>query len=92
MPYKIQEIDDFVEVSVWGETSKWEVLEAELISCWAGPNSMKSDVFDGAQVVRAPSKKGIILFRRLIPSDEEYALINAERREAKCMPIKLSMY
>jgi hypothetical protein len=27
MSYKIQEIDGYVEVSVWGETSKWEVLE-----------------------------------------------------------------
>ena len=54
----------------------------------AGPNSPAGDVSEGAQLVRAPSNKGVLLFRRVIPSDEEYALIDAERREAKCMPIK----
>ena len=53
----------------------------------AGPNSPAGAVSEGAQLIRAPSNKGVLLFRRVIPSDEEYALINAERREAKCMPI-----
>jgi len=56
-----------------------------------GPSSPTGDVSGGAQVVRAPSNKGVILFRRVIPGDEEYARIDAERREARCVPITLSM-
>ena len=56
-----------------------------------GPGSPKSDVSDGAQVVRAPSNKGVILFRRVIPGDEEYARIDVARREARCVPVTLSM-
>lgn len=68
-----------------------QVAEGRIDIVLAGPSSPTGDVSGGAQVVRAPSNKGVILFRRVIPGDEEYARIDAERREAKCVPVTLSM-
>jgi len=38
-------------------------------------------------VVSAPSKQGIVLFRRVIPSDDAWARVDAERRNAVCEPL-----
>ncbi len=38
--------------------------------------------------VRAPSTKGLVLFRRVIPSDDAWPAIDAERRKADCRLIR----
>lgn len=39
------------------------------------------------QVVEAPSDKGVVLFRRVIPSDADWPRIEAERHRAACEPL-----
>lgn len=38
--------------------------------------------------VRAPTTKGLVLFRRVIPSDDAWPAIDAERRKADCRLIQ----
>jgi uncharacterized membrane protein len=40
----------------------------------------------GAEVVHAPSLKGLVLFRTLINDDAQFAAIDAARRTANCTP------
>lgn len=41
----------------------------------------------GIPVIVAPSSKGIVLFRSLVPSEDLRADIDAKRREANCEPL-----
>jgi uncharacterized membrane protein len=41
----------------------------------------------GVPLIVAPSEKGIVLFRSLVPSDEAVAEIDTLRRQAKCEPL-----
>lgn len=69
-----------------------QVVGGRIDMVLAGPRGQMGNIPDNAQLVRAPSSKGVILFRRVITSNEEYARIDAERREAKCTPIELSTH
>lgn len=46
-----------------------------------------ADVAPDAIAVRAPSKRGLVLFRRVIPSQSAWPAIDAQRREADCQLI-----
>lgn len=39
------------------------------------------------EAVVAPSDRGVVLFRRVIPSDADWPRIDAERRQAVCAPL-----
>ncbi|HEU4427140.1 MAG TPA: DUF1254 domain-containing protein, partial [Myxococcota bacterium] len=51
-----------------------------------GPGTPRSD-FGGARVVEAPSDRGILLVRRVVPSPEAFAEIDEARRRARVKPL-----
>jgi len=53
-----------------------------------GPQGAAPAIPAGAQLVRAPSTRGVVLMRRVIPSDAAYERIDAERHQATCGPLQ----
>ena len=108
MPYKMQKIDGFVEVSVWGETSKWEMLEAvwelrlrdpckKVSDLWivSGECMVPFDEFpEIAETVQSLCTPGMIGSKSAIVASDELqrAQLELYRAEAAILPFEIRVF
>jgi hypothetical protein len=108
MPYKIQEIDGYVEVSVWGETSKWEVLEVirelqrrdtrkEVSDLWLLSKECMvpfTEFSEIAEAVKSLCTSGMIGSKSAIVAEDELqrAQLEMYRAEAAILPFEVRVF